>query len=64
MEMACNAAKAFRDRSILPSDAAHVRPKTFSIDSCVHLQACQATIASSLRDIFKQSFSCVGMATG
>ena len=41
MEMVRNAANAFRDRCILLSDAAHVRPKTFSIDSCVHLQACK-----------------------
>ena len=36
MEMVRDAAKAFRDRSIQLSDAAHVRPKTFSIDSCVY----------------------------
>ena len=43
-EMVSDAAKAFRDRSILLSDAAHVRPKTFSIDSCVHLQESHRTL--------------------
>jgi hypothetical protein len=37
-------AKAFRDRSIVLSDVAHVRPKTFSIDSCVHLQESHRTL--------------------
>ena len=44
MEMVGDAAKAFRDRSILLSDAAHVRPKTFSIDSCVHLPESHRTL--------------------
>ena len=51
MEMVRNAANAFRDRSML-SDAAHVRPKTFSIDSCVHLQACKNHTVPYGTDLF------------
>ena len=44
MEMVWHPAQAFRDRSILLSDAGHVRPKTFSIELCVHLQESHRTL--------------------
>jgi hypothetical protein len=40
----CKTLPRHSDRSLLLSDAAHVRPKTFSIDWCVHLQASHRTL--------------------